>query len=80
MRWQYMRMAMVYVEGGFFDVRETVWADSSALALFASRLYDKRKKKTSTYPQKKKETKTAEVKDGLEHGRVLTLHLDPRLT
>jgi len=52
------------------------------LALFASRFYDK--KNISTYPQKeknkKKKRKTAEEEDVLEPGRVLTLHLDPRLT
>ena len=75
---------MVHVEGGFIDVRETEWTDSSALALFASRFYDKKKidfnLPAERKKKRKKERKTADEENGLEPWRVLTLHLDPRFT
>jgi len=52
------------------------------LALFASRFYDKKKEDFNLPAERKKrkERKTAEEEDGLEPGRVLTLHLNSQLT
>jgi len=57
------------------------------LALFASRFYDQKKidfnlpaERKKRKKERKKERKTADEENGLEPGRVLTLHLDPRFT